>query len=67
MFDSERAINLALSINCNLQDTVFVKSFPSLSILVTSLSIENEKIMYFSIVFPKQLSCPSKYSASFFL
>ena len=42
---------------------VFVNSFPFLSILVTCFSIGTEKV-FFAVFFPKQVNCPSNYSAS---
>ena len=55
-FHNELAINLALSINCNLYDTIFVTSCPFLSILVTSSSIGTKNIMYFPVFSSKQVS-----------
>ena len=56
-FNNELAINLALSMNCNLWDVIFVISSPSLSVLVNSFSIEIVKAMYFSMFSPKQVNC----------
>ena len=56
-FDNELAINLALSINCNMEDIYFVISSPFLSILVTSVSIGTVNVMYFSVFSPKQVNC----------
>ena len=39
-FDNERAINLALSINCNMKDIFFANFSPFLSILAVSSSTE---------------------------
>ena len=66
-FDNDLAINRALSINCNLCDMVFVMSYPFLSILVTSLSIRTENVIYFSVLSPTQVNCFSSSSASSFL
>ena len=50
--------NLVISINCNLYDIVFVISYPFLPVLLTSLSVVTEKVMYFPVFSPKQLNCP---------
>ena len=55
-FYDKLAINLALSINCNMLDIFFVISSPFLSILLTSCSIESVKLMYFSVISPKQVN-----------
>ena len=56
-FDNELAINLALSMNCNLQDIFFVLFSPVLSIRVTSFTIGTVEVMYFSVLSPKQVNC----------
>ena len=55
-FDIKLAINLALSMNCNLRDIVFLISFPFSSILTTSFFIRTEKVMHFSVFSPKQVN-----------
>ena len=40
-----------------MQDIFFVISSPFLSILVTSFSIGIANVMYFSVFYPKQVSC----------
>ena len=56
-FNNELAINLALLTNCNMQEKIFVISFPFLLILVSSFSFGTVKVMYFSGFSPKQLNC----------
>ena len=46
---------------------VFVISFPFLSILVTTFSIETENVMYFSVCSPKQVNCFSYSSGNTFM
>ena len=66
--DNEHAINLALSIGCNMWDAFFVPSSPFSSILVTSFLIETVKIMYFLVIFPKQVnSFLSSFDNSFMI
>ena len=60
-------INLALSINFNLQDVVFVTSSPFLPILQNPFSIGSEKLMYFSVFSSIQVNYPSNSSASSFI
>ena len=43
-------MNLALLMNCNFQDTIFVVSSPFLPILLSSFVIETEKISDFSVI-----------------
>ena len=43
------------------------KLFPFSSVLVTSLSIRMENVMYFSVLSPKQISCSSDSSGSTFV
>ena len=64
ILDNEFVIHLALSINCNMD---FVISSPFLSILDNSFSIETVKVVYWSVVFPKQVSCSLNYFASSFM
>ena len=55
-FDIEIAINLALSINFNIEDIFFVTPSKFFSILVTLFSIGTAKVMYFSVFSPKQVN-----------
>ena len=48
-FDNELAINLVLSVNCNIWDIFFVISSPILSIVVTSFFIGTVKVMHFLV------------------
>ena len=66
-FGNELAINLALSINCNLWDIIFVISSLFLSIFVTPFSIGTENVMYFSVFSPKQVNYFSNYFGNFFM
>ena len=66
-FDSKFVINLALSINCNLSDMIFLISFPFLSILATSFSNGTDKVMYFLIFSLKHIKCPSNSSPSSYM
>ena len=66
-FDNEVAINLTLSINVFLRDIVKTISFPSLSILVISLSIGTEKVLYLSVFFPRHSNCLSNSFANCFI
>ena len=66
-FDNELAINLALSINCNMKDIFFVISSPFLSILVTTFSNGTVKVMYFSVFSPRQVNCFLSFSANSFM
>ena len=65
-FDNGLAINHALSTNCYTQDIFFVISSAFLSIFVTSFSIGPLKVMYFSVLSPKQVNCfLNSYANSF--
>ena len=66
-FDNEIAINLVLSINCNLYNIVLMISFTFLLFLVTSFSIETGKVMYFSVFSTKQVNYLSNSSATSFM
>ena len=66
-FDNELAINLVLSINCNMYKIFFGTCSPFWSILVTSFSIENVKVIYFSKFSPKQVNCYLNSSANSFM
>ena len=46
---------------------VFVVFSPFLPIPLTSFSIRTGKVMYFSVLSSKQVSCPSNSSASSFM
>ena len=63
-FKNELAINLTLSMNCNMQDMLIVTSSPFLSILVTSFPIGTVKFMCFSVFSPQQVNCFSTLSQS---
>ena len=56
-----------LSINCNMQDILFVISFSLLLILVTFFSIGILKVMYCSVFFPKQVTCFLNSYANYFM
>ena len=67
-FDNVLAINLALSINCNMYNMFFVISSPFLSFLVTSFSVGTIKIIYyFSMFSTKQVNCLLNSSANLFM
>ena len=55
IFNNELAINLVLSINCNMEDILFVIPSPFSSILVSSFSIVTVNVMFFSVFSPKQV------------
>ena len=60
-FDNELAMNLVLSINCNMEEMYFVISYPFLSILVTSFSLGTMKVMYFPVFSTKQIKLFFKF------
>ena len=53
-----------MQINFSFKDMAFAIFSPFLPILLTSFFIETEKIIYFSVFSPKQVTCPSNSSAS---
>ena len=66
-FDNELAINLTLSIHCNMCDVFFNFFSLFLSIPVTSVSIGTVKVIYFSAFFTKQVKCFLNSSANSFM
>ena len=66
-FDNELAINLALSINCSMYGIFHVIFSPLLPVLVTSFSIGTVKVIYFSLLFPKEVKKFSNSSTKSFM
>ena len=56
-----------LCINCNLQNIFFITSSAFVSILVISFCIGTDKVMHFSVFFPKQVNCFSNSSTNSFI
>ena len=66
-FDNEVAINLALLINFILSDIVRTLSLQSLSIFITPVSFETEKVLYFPVFSLRPSNFPSNLFANYLI